>query len=810
MLQNTIEQASKYFMAAWPLQQFIATNPLAQQTHLSIQAATKAIEDQTYTLLTAPIAEYIDHYKQERITSQNLNAACKHIINKHPNIFNKGNLGSIGQQLLVEFLVDPNNQKKLLKHEQYYIDQQPSVLIAQQLRPFFYDDPLGSVAKTCLNCLQNHFSNPERNKQSPFRQWIDEQTTYQKKWQRLFPEKADSTLAFIEAQLNKLNIKPEQYSDYIFQIFWQLKGWLCYILWLNQHPDNPWAFQQAKPEDLIALWLANEVYWQDRKPKKPVYLANDEDIETIAPASPNNLWQTYCQTVANKLADTNAKAISKLAEELTLDYQQVRWLWQHAYELHYQDFLLNQLQAPTYKPNPHYAAQWVFCIDARCEGYRRHIESTGNHMTYGFAGFFGVAMQLNNMNLGKTTNQCPALLDPGVVVECTKSNSNLLSELDNRFHQAVLGTKKSLLAPFFLFELLGLWYAFLLTSKNYAGQLTRWVKEHTGRQELKHSCNGLSDSIKNAIDTEKATQICSDILSTLQIDKQGIVILCGHGADTENNPYQAALDCGACGGNSGYSNAIVACQLFNDTDVRAELAKRGHALDDECVFIPACHNTTTDKIIWYDHFVKLNKNQRQQLKQIKLHANVASKQLRQERSARLPGACAPLSRAVDWAEQIPEWGLANHAAMIIGPRSYTDKLDLKQRTFLHTYHADKDNDASQLETIMLAPMIVAHWINMQYFTSAVAPASYGAGNKAIQNVIPNVGVIEGNLSDLKLGLPWQSVFFRQQRYHEPMRLFVVIIAPKQRVTTVIKKHQLLSDLIKGEWLHLEVIEPSFF
>lgn len=56
-------------------------------------------------------------------------------------------------------------------------------------------------------------------------------------------------------------------------------------------------------------------------------------------------------------------------------------------------------------------AQLVFCIDTRSELIRRHVESKGFYETFGYAGFFGIAMDYENSQNGITQKSCPPILD---------------------------------------------------------------------------------------------------------------------------------------------------------------------------------------------------------------------------------------------------------------------------------------------------------------------------------------------------------------------------------------------------------------
>lgn len=295
-----------------------------------------------------------------------------------------------------------------------------------------------------------------------------------------------------------------------------------------------------------------------------------------------------------------------------------------------------------------------------------------------------------------------------------------------------------------------------------------------------------------------------------------LVLICAHGSSSDNNPYESALDCGACGGNHGISNARALAVMANKPQVRQLLAQKSILIPTDTHFLPGQHDTTTDEVELFD-LEEVPATHRKDLRRLQQDLQEAGGKNSRERLARFPDEAVTQSvedaltqtkrRSVDWSQVRPEWGLSRHSAFIIGRRLLTQGVNLEGRTFLHSYDYLQDPSGKYLEIIMTAPMIVGNWINMEHYFSTVDPLVYGSGSKVYHNVVGRLGVMYGSQSDLCVGLPVQTVFDGEKPYHEPMRLFATIEAPLERITAIIARHDILQRLTGNQWINLVALDP---
>ncbi|GAA0838949.1 YbcC family protein [Marinobacter szutsaonensis] len=494
------------------------------------------------------------------------------------------------------------------------------------------------------------------------------------------------------------------------------------------------------------------------------------------------------------------------------------WLFQRAFELAWTRSLEDRLiKAASHQEKDKVtppAIQAAFCIDVRSEVFRRHLEAgRPGIQTIGFAGFFGVPVTHQQPGPREDEPRLPGLLAPSY--RFNESTGNLTDDMDlNRrldqremTRESVRKGKYSSLSTFTLVETTGLAWAWKLIRDSLNRNSASAAGEEGLREgRLCHMHGG--DPVRD----EERVAIAENLLRGMSVTSNfgSLLLLVGHGTHTDNNPNEAGLACGACGGKNGGINARIAAELLNDRIVREGLAERGIRIPDYCWALAAEHCTVTDRvrIIGRDrvpdsHLIRLeeleralaeagHETRRERATSLGLNGTT-DEQLEQELSR----------RTRNWAEIRPEWGLANNAAIIFAKRQRSHGANLGGRCFLHDYDPALDEEGKILEALMTAPMVVANWINLQYFASVTAPTVYGAGNKLLHSVVGgNLGVIEGNGTDLRIGLPIQSVHDGRLWRHEPMRLTVVIDAPEARIRAVLEKHADVAALVNNHWLWL--------
>ncbi|MBN69259.1 MAG: DUF2309 domain-containing protein [Gimesia sp.] len=608
------------------------------------------------------------------------------------------------------------------------------------------------------------------------------------------PDSAETTLAVM---LEELKVPRALWETYLLCQACQTPGWSAWA---------KYQFEQGTSEELdssdltalLAIRLVYEVALSEAK-------SFEFDWSKLAGATPVRFKVPF---------DSEEQVIE-------------RYILLRASEIAYRNKLLNCLRdnvSNCGQSTEQKLAQMVFCIDVRSERIRRQLEQTSAAIeTLGFAGFFGIPMEYIRWGDQGGDNQLPVLLQPQfqVTEELPKKDQGqqeLLLEqqggnrsfrkLWKRFQQSAVGS-----FPFV--ETMGLFYGLLLGKRAWgtrvhAGMESKGSHSQHRKPVPRPSLNGLD---AQGITVEKLTEMAETILKNMSLTTgfAQLVVFCGHESQTANNPLKAGLDCGACGGHSGASNAQVAAEIMNLAAVRRGLKRKGIEIPEDTVFIAGVHNTTTDQIRFFEPD-QLSASHREQLDSLQQLTLQATHLTRAERMTSLNSESVSelLQRAGDWSEVRPEWGLSNNAALVVGPRQLTRAVDLDGRTFLHNYDPDQDPEGTVLENIMTAPMIVAHWINMQYYASTVDQRYCGSGNKTVHNVTGGFGILSGNGGDLMTGLPWQSLHDGQNLQHQPQRLQVVINASRQAIENVIARHTLVANLLQGSWLYLIACEAGEF
>ena len=589
-------------------------------------------------------------------------------------------------------------------------------------------------------------------------------------WLKQLPQDPEQV---IRECLNKLNIPYNKWTVFLTILLTSLPGWASYIKYKTE-----WTQGYLKHSHHLT---------------QAEYLAIRIIITCLLLPDPYEMIAAF--------EEYNPSEINNILQNIYAD------------EAEYQQNLTHQLSKHISSSGTREKtdAQFVFCIDVRSEPLRRAIEAQGSYETFGYAGFFGIPVIMEDQRSGEEYATCPVLLTPRHKVKCrpTPFTSDInykqrakTTWLPKRLYKNL---KYHFVTPFALAEAIGAWSGIWMTARTLFSGLSKHINS------LLNNTLNSEPFIDARIPMQDQYAYAENALRTIGLTSNfaPIVVLCGHGSSTENNAYATALDCGACGGHDGAANAKLLANILNNPLVRDYLKKQGIFICDETIFIAGLHNTTTDEVTLYNRSInnELINRLRDDLKKAR-YVNCEARYQELSSTDHHDKIKCIKQRSADWSETRPEWGLARNAAFIVGPRRISEKINLDGRAFLHSYSWQEDEDGSTLTTVLTAPMVVAQWINSQYLFSTLDNVAYGSGSKITHNITGKVGVMQGNASDLMHGLPLQSIASSdKQKYHQPMRLLVCIHAPKDKISKIIDDQEILQKLFGNGWVNVICLDP---
>jgi len=595
---------------------------------------------------------------------------------------------------------------------------------------------------------------------------------------------------------------------------------------VSEHPDEEWEgifrshFASLPGWTGLVKWRAgSDDAWQSEYPITPVgYLA-------VRLAVADGLDAPIVVDIDDDISpETNEE-----------EDEDLRRVWLEAWEETYRERLTEAVASePATQDDEKDVpdAQLVFCIDTRSEVIRRHVERAGRYETHGYAGFFGVPMRYEGYGSEVSVDAHPPILEPEHHVYEKPDGENaegrgahdFWSALKDSAHSLAETLETNAATAFSYVEKAGVGYGAAMAARTLLPSavydVSGYVDSHVPDTEEfcaptvdhdghDHASEG--DLPVGMTHDEKVEYAATAFELTGWENFARVVVFVGHASQTTNNPFDSALDCGACAANPGGPSARVLAAICNDEEVRSALRDRGIEIPDDTVFVAGEHNTTTDEITLFDSNVP--ESHRGEVESLREDLREAREGAAAERAGSMratrDGVRETERRAADWAETRPEWGLAGNSAFVIGPRSLTEDVNLDGRVFLHSYDPSADTDGGALEAIMRGPMVVTQWINSQYYFASVDNAVYGSGSKVTQNPIGNVCVFQGNGGDAMTGLPLQSLNAADDEpYHQPVRLSVVIHAPTDRVREILEENEDLKTLAENGWLHISVVDPE--
>ncbi len=611
---DLMREVSDVIAPVWPLKDYVAVNPYAgvsERPFMEARALLKVFSD-CETLM--PLDFFARQFEQGRFSIHEIDAAIEELRLAGIGGDDRWSAISIVEQLrsilgkpgrYAAATIDPTSptrkNPRMIRTLSEYADGLSTVNWSDTIR-----DEVGKCCAAHYDEGQAAWNSPWKHL-SLYQAWrstavidLNVEALGLTGFRKFVSELPHSPDAAIVSLLQSLNLPLHLWEPFLLAQAFSIPGWSAWAKY-----QSSWNDQAAEDNnDLVGLLAMRLAY----------------DVA---------IGQQFSISVNWNSITAHDSATFQASTHQADDDSGLRYLLLRASEIAYRNGLLNSISAASHPAESSQTAfashdstasqtdrklaQMVFCIDVRSERMRRNLESQSSEIeTFGFAGFFGMPIEFVPIGERCGNSHVPVLLKPQFQLH------EGLHESDSSREPAVIkdrqqirswrtlwrGFQSSAVGCFSFVETMGLLYGWKLFAKaagsNTASQEARFdgIAE-TDHDKLGPTLRGLN---QQGITTSQQADLAESMLKNLGLtrDFARLVVFCGHASQTDNNPLAAGLDCGACGGHSGEPNARLAAMLLNQPYIRKALANRGITIPEGTHFLAGLHNTTTDRIEYFD------------------------------------------------------------------------------------------------------------------------------------------------------------------------------------------------------------------
>lgn len=383
-LPQILAEVAATLAPLWPLADYVAVNPFLGLSNRRFLDARRTLCEVRDCEVLPSLDYFRELFQRREITTADVEAAYRQCAGEYPELYAGGELIDVIHAMDAPEPAGPGSERR------YFT---VSELVDQRDGSSWTSHIINDISRHCAA----HYDEGEATWPSP--------------WRHLPLFDAWREAARLGHRMNRLGMRG--FREFVARLPESASAAVLLCLEELQIPSNRWRGFLLCEMLSVAGWAAFLKY---RAAGADPAVGHDDDLVGLLAAR-----LSYDVVLART---RGASALLEVVGEVPAGPGEVlvRYTLQVAAEAAYRRQLCESLarRGHAEPDTDRKTLQMVFCIDVRSEVFRRHLETvSGTAQTFGFAGFFGMALEYVPLGATAGPAHCPVLLSPAFRVHET-------------------------------------------------------------------------------------------------------------------------------------------------------------------------------------------------------------------------------------------------------------------------------------------------------------------------------------------------------------------------------------------------------